>query len=382
MVKHTVILLFVFILSASVTYPGNLYLESQSKSIDTLKVKLAKDLEIGGTESEFFFQYINNAAVDRFGRIYISDWARESILVFDENGNLLRKVGRSGRGPGEFLQIRNISIADNKLLVFDTSLLRVSVFKIFKEDIIYKTDLLLPKLESAAKFDASYSPSWMYTAGNGNYLLTYGISYSPGTGHFKRTQKLVHFKMGSETQQAVLEIKEDQAYIYDRGGHLFISTAQPFARKSMLYASNNNIIYYGWTGSPSIKMYNLNGALINSISLPQKTIDVSNHDLEIKMASWNDSRYREGVREATPETWPVFHWFLVDKNNRVWVAVNTEDRDHYSIHIFDTYGDLFAKTSLPKSVELQVVRSGYAYGVQENKEGIQTVVRYKVQGLN
>lgn len=88
----------------------------------------------------------------------------------------------------------------------------------------------------------------------------------------------------------------------------------------------------------------------------------------------NDDAYAQIYK-----TFPVYDWFVVDDQNRIWVAVNTEGRQHYSLRVFDEQGDLIAKTPFPKSVELQVIRDGYAYGIREAESGEQSVVRYEIK---
>jgi len=50
------------------------------------------------------------------------------ILIFDDNGNFLSRVGRKGEGPGEFKFPISIAIDDNNIFVLDFSLKRISKF--------------------------------------------------------------------------------------------------------------------------------------------------------------------------------------------------------------------------------------------------------------
>lgn len=65
----------------------------------------------------------------RGGRVFIANGANREVLEYDTAGMLLRRIGRSGRGPGEFMTIRWIApLGPDSLLVLDRELRRVTVF--------------------------------------------------------------------------------------------------------------------------------------------------------------------------------------------------------------------------------------------------------------
>jgi len=79
-----------------------------------------------------------------------------------------------------------------------------------------------------------------------------------------------------------------------------------------------------------------------------------------------------------PKYQPVFEDFLVDAQERVWVGVNTGDKDNYSWWIFNKDGEKIGEISLAKTVVLKVVKGDYAYGIETGNLGVQSVVRYKI----
>lgn len=60
-------------------------------------------------------------------RIYVSDTAAHDIKVFDEEGRLLKTIGRRGDGPGEFNYPTYLAFARGKLYVADTMNSRIQV---------------------------------------------------------------------------------------------------------------------------------------------------------------------------------------------------------------------------------------------------------------
>ena len=60
-------------------------------------------------------------------RIYVSDTTAHDIKIFDEQGNLLKTVGRRGEAPGEFNFPTHLAFAQGELYVTDTMNSRIQV---------------------------------------------------------------------------------------------------------------------------------------------------------------------------------------------------------------------------------------------------------------
>ena len=85
------------------------------------------------------------------GRIVIANSGSSEIKVFDSDGALLATHGRSGRGPGEFLQLASVHpLPNGRLVTWDTGLRRASVFSIldgFEDTILFDPSLPGAQLE-------------------------------------------------------------------------------------------------------------------------------------------------------------------------------------------------------------------------------------------
>ena len=46
-------------------------------------------------------------------------WSKNRIYIFSDEGKILGQVGRSGRGPGEYVSISNFSLSDHEVLILD-----------------------------------------------------------------------------------------------------------------------------------------------------------------------------------------------------------------------------------------------------------------------
>lgn len=340
-------------------------------------LQLEKDLTIGTELDKIFFGSIQNIDVDSNGLIYVSDWKTNNIRVFSKSGELIQTIGRRGRGPGEFEQIDGSGINHSGLLyAFDVNLIRVSIYDYQSKSVLRKT-LNIPKLNNNTEYGSIPRDIIVFNQG-GQFLLKYKTPFSPGTGQLERKQQLVLFNSNGEiTKEPFITIREDQKLIRDQGGSISVRS-MPFGRKSIVSIGPSNNIYIGWSEELDIKVYDDRGELINTISNQVEDVYISSDDLkheDNQTTSFNLSDFEDQI----PDTWPTFDWFIVDDKSRVWVAINTEDRQNYSLRIYNQEGKVINKATLPKAVNLKVVRNGYAYGIQEGKDGIQSVVRYNIE---
>lgn len=94
----------------------------------TGKVTLSLDLTILETENILFGQLADLAANSK-DMIYVLDSREKTIYKYSENGQFLRRLGRSGQGPGEFQQPCSICRdAKDFIYVLDRLNRRIEIF--------------------------------------------------------------------------------------------------------------------------------------------------------------------------------------------------------------------------------------------------------------
>jgi hypothetical protein len=98
-------------------------------------IVLTEDLVIGGDPESIFYS-APRIEVGSDGTIYALDTQDRSVRAFSPEGELLRKFGREGQGPGEMQQGRGITVAGQHLLIPDGSVrTRILVFSLDGEPI-------------------------------------------------------------------------------------------------------------------------------------------------------------------------------------------------------------------------------------------------------
>lgn len=97
-------------------------------------VSIVELLSIGSEDSDVLYMWAW-LATDPEGNIYVTDSMDYSIKKFDARGRLIKKAGKKGQGPGEFLAPRLIEYNKGLLYVNDE---RIPGIQIFDNDLNYK----------------------------------------------------------------------------------------------------------------------------------------------------------------------------------------------------------------------------------------------------
>ena len=71
---------------------------------------------------------ISDLTRDAEGNFYLPDWQQHTIWVTDPQGKLIRRIGQEGSGPGEMSNPQNVSVFDDRIVVFDKANFRVATF--------------------------------------------------------------------------------------------------------------------------------------------------------------------------------------------------------------------------------------------------------------
>jgi len=76
---------------------------------------------------DVFFEGVASIAVDQDGYVYVCDFRANNIKKFDSAGKYVKTIGRMGQGPGEFNMPIEITVTDNRLIVWDMGNIRLCV---------------------------------------------------------------------------------------------------------------------------------------------------------------------------------------------------------------------------------------------------------------
>jgi hypothetical protein len=86
-------------------------------------------LRIGDVEDpDAGFSRIAYVDVDRDGNVFVGEGLDTEIRVYSPEGELLRRIGRQGEGPGEFQRLPRFGIHGDTVWAYDLGLRRITLF--------------------------------------------------------------------------------------------------------------------------------------------------------------------------------------------------------------------------------------------------------------
>ncbi len=92
---------------------------------------LVEELSIGVADGneEYMIGQVSDLALGRDGSLFVFDGQVPVVRHYDATGKFLRRIGRSGAGPGEYRSVSGLAtLADGRLLIWDTGNWRVNVY--------------------------------------------------------------------------------------------------------------------------------------------------------------------------------------------------------------------------------------------------------------
>lgn len=104
---------------------------------DFRSIKVKEVLSIGDLEDDKLYQWVGVLS-DSKRNIFVTDNMDYSLKKFDVQGNLLKKTGRKGEGPGEFLAPRYLG--QSELFVYVSDQYRQSL-QVFDKNLNYKRSI-------------------------------------------------------------------------------------------------------------------------------------------------------------------------------------------------------------------------------------------------
>jgi hypothetical protein len=110
-------------------------------------IRLEEVLTIGGPEEETILMW-TGVAVDREGFIYLLDAMDHSVKKFDPRGRLVKRAGRKGQGPGEFMNPRLLALAGDLVFATDQN---VPALSVFDRDLAFLKRIAVPGMVHALR---------------------------------------------------------------------------------------------------------------------------------------------------------------------------------------------------------------------------------------
>lgn len=323
--------------------------------------------------------HFNTVSVDKNGRVYIMDRVEENIHVYKPDGELLTKIGREGRGPGEFLDMSTFRLDRDRLMTYDMNLKRIQWFDLDSHD-VEVLNINLTELKNNQEEVVFGSLMSVMPLGNGNLLIG---GFSPGYLRRLSEDERPHIKYyaidenGNLTSEELFQTVLPESHSTRHNTGLTSSRRIPSSDEGIVTVSPEGTIYRANTSQFLIHALDVTDATRRSIYYPYEHVPL---DREKLLESYSDD-IRENMQDVDfGDHWPALHTILADDENRIWVATITEDPDTYTWWVLKDSGELLGRFDWPRSLEIETIRNGSIYVRDRDwEEGVLTVQRHEIQ---
>jgi hypothetical protein len=311
--------------------------------------------------------------VDQGGTIYICDRMDHGVKVFDDQGRIIRTIGRKGEGPGEFSNISRVAcLPDGRLLVMDWELKRVSLFS--SEGTF---------IQSHKYQDSSFD---VYLAGGTLYAREV-MTIEPGGApmEWRRILFVKAYDYSGAELFSYGQFTPAQSNFVNEAGEQF-SYSPPFPVESVLAGdTDTQCLYHFLSDAYRIEVFDPQGKVFRKIDRPYRRLPVTQEDKKRYLAGFRSTSANKLTliekNAAMPDLKPVCERMLVDDAGRIWVELSEirqeEGRTLTAYDIFDRDGRYLHKIWIEKRPGL--FRNGRMYRMEADDEtGDRTLKRYSI----
>lgn len=340
-----------------------------SPAADSLR--LTETLRVSETE-DFYFGAVTDLDVTTDGRLLVADREATNVKVLRPDGTLLDTLGGAGGGPGEFKTLSTVQAArGDSIYAFDIQDSRLNVFGPAPSFEVARS-VRIPQSDGAARGLIVLREHLVGIFSQGFGTPEDGIKELP-----PYLCRLV--REGGAPSDTLFRVRRTRMAM-KRIGSRFRGQPLPFARTSKVALGPDRRLYHGWTDSLAVRAHAPTGEAQTIADVPTPPVPVTESARDSTLREV-DRELRSLVASGLPDTKPAFTDLLVSDDGRLWVRRPPEDPGAETTDwwILAPEAKTIQAARLPRTVDLEVVRDGAAYGTTTTEVGAPAVVRYQIQ---
>jgi hypothetical protein len=317
--------------------------------------------------------------------IVVADGGQLELLFYDGSGNLMRRVGGRGGGPGEFESLEWLArYGTDSVVTLDVSNQRVSYFDTsgdFGRSVRLVSNADIPFPRAVGFF------------GDGSVLATrglYPLGGEPPIRVERTTERLFRISADGSSAAEVRRFRGVESVIVPTGpGGRFERRRRPFGRETA-FAVAGDRFYEGDNETYEIRAYSVDGQLLQIIRKQgaQRAITATDvrafQDSVLSAASGADRQQAFVLLDRLPphpETYPAFAGELrVDGDQDLWVRESTPPETQQSAwSVFSREGKLLGNVELPVRAKLLDVGTDYVLILRRDALDVEYVELYRLR---
>lgn len=351
------------------------------------------DYRVGGdTAQRLGLTRITDLLVGKDGRIYVLDSVERELHILDsQRERQSGVVGRRGGGPGEFENPTALGWWGDMLWVFDTRLLRLSLFT-SEGEFIRSRRIYWPGDADETLLSVVGAP------GEGTLLVIPRITLPPDDSY---PRWLPILRLGSDAEAidtpAILSLRNQFLKIQHRGGHSFRN--QPFADGTLWDVAANGESVVLVEHEPvdrsaesefQVTKLTSSGDTVFTRRFSYKPRRFSQSEINATVSSVSESlgrwfpsegAARKAVRSAL--YLPIYHRpataVILGRDGTIWLREETTpDSDSVLWTVLDGTGNRIGELQLPTGTRVLEADSEFVWGSETTSLGVPYVVRFRL----
>ncbi|MDZ7773204.1 MAG: 6-bladed beta-propeller [Balneolaceae bacterium] len=284
-----------------------------------------------------------------------------TILLIDEEGQVIDRIHNIGRGPGEYTQINQMHVGFNKsVYLFDARLRKILVYSVNEGQFSLEEERALQPYDS-------YSFSEFYNTPSGNIGLFKDLSQS----QTREISEYFAFSLGADLQMedSLFKVPGNELYTYQD-----LKVDKPFGYETE-WDLEENTFYYSYSDRISVSARQLNQIdeihkFVPEIPRPHKTdkrISFKLKRLEVENLPDIEKVIREG------NYFPHFRDFVVGPSN-YFFTLYEESPDHGTLLAIDRNSNEMRKIVVPSLFRIYDVSANKIFGIDHTDNANEVMI--------
>lgn len=341
--------------------------QNEYDSLDVPVINLEPVFEIQDND-DLMLGSISDVQIMNDGTIVVLDQRSKKLHLFNENGEFIRTGLNEGQGPGEvqFPSFQLSKAQDNKLMLFDFSQRRFSIFEVDATQISSVSDIA-----------TTIFPNRYHLMDNGEIVVfrTSNFQIEDGVDHI-----MLLNSSGEVADSSLFDFDKSEFLVIQQNGNNMMSISTTHHPKNLVTFEGNKMIH-AHSGTLGFTIYDLNTREVLSEAALKRPDIVYAQDERRKFIddlvgrSGLDGVSTSQLMSQFPEIRNKVDGIIYDPAGYVWLR-SVEEEDAYWL-IFSENGDLLAKHN-DESVTRVIDGLVFSSTTDEDGAPILRVYRYSI----
>jgi len=343
-------------------------------------VRLQRTLQFGGdfAEPNYSLERPTSIAVSRGGDLYVLDAGESSVKVYNGSGTFVRRFGRKGGGPGEFLWTTGLHV-NSDVRVSDMAQRRITIFSLQGQ--LLRTEPLPTPRERVMAEVVPLRHGWNVG------VIAAQVKVEGGGATRQEGMQKVLYAFTSTRMDTLFQYRDGSAAFHPRDAPLPAGIADTHLGSGGAYAVlGDSIVAVADGYSGSVRWYRATptglvayqARQLPSRSLPTTDADIRRIERRLRAEPGGSSLPRRLVFNAPPRNSIASEALFADDGS-LWIRNTPEAESGHVWTVFDREGNISIRLQMPRGFDLKYVQGQNLYGFARTSNDAALVQVYRMQ---